>query len=110
MCYETVTWAVKLPLELSVHERLVLIYLSEHRNHETGQCNPSVATLATEIPICRRSIQTAIKSLTVRRLIVAKRTGKSNWYTFRTRGDMAAPLSAPRSRSAPSGKLVGVKS
>ena len=109
MCYETVTWAVRLPIPLSVPERLVLIYLSDHRNHHTGQCNPSAVTLAVDTGLSRRQIFRALKFLKGRKLITWARTGHSNWYKFPSdRHPMAAPRPVPL--TAPRGKLKGVKS
>ena len=81
MCYQTITWALELR-GLSLPERMVLVQLGHHRNHKTGQCNPSIETLSSSTGICERAIGTALGGLKRRELIRSRRTGKSNLYTF----------------------------
>ena len=81
MCYQTVTWAIE-QTGLTYRESRVLIQLSYHKNHQTGQCNPSIETLSTGTGFCSRAIGTALGGLKRRELIRSKRTGKSNLYTF----------------------------
>ena len=62
MCYETV--GAILDSSKSVgSQRLLLVALAHHKNFKTGQCNPSIKTLAAECKISERSIHRNLKSL-----------------------------------------------
>ena len=106
MCFRTTAWAIHDVPGLTPSERLVLVHLSHHRNHNTGLCNPSAATIS-RCGLSRAQIFRALDSLRKRHLIAWTRTGKSNSYKFRASGDNAAPLPVPL--TAPRGKLKGVK-
>ena len=81
MCYQTVNWAIE-QIGLTYRESRVLIQLSYHKNHTTGQCNPSIETLSTGTGFCQRAIGSALQGLKRRDLIQSSRTGKSNLYSF----------------------------
>ena len=69
---------------LTLHENAVLLALLLHRNAETGQCNPSHATLAKELGTSTRSIERAIRGLKQKQLVLAYQEDrtKSNLYDF----------------------------
>ena len=48
--------------------------LLSHRNHLTGQCNPSIATLIRETGLDRRTIRRALSTLVTYQLVEVKHT------------------------------------
>jgi len=65
---------------------LVLIYLWRRRNWDTGQCNPSMTTIANDVRISRRTAINSINELAKRGLLSRKsgHTGISNSYVLET--------------------------
>lgn len=62
MCYKAVS-AVFDSSKSVGSQRLLLVVLAHHKNRKTGQCNPSIKTLAAECKISERSVQRNLKSL-----------------------------------------------
>lgn len=65
-------------------ERLALLILADHENEKTGQCNPSIKTLAAEMNTTRRGAQKALRGLEERGDITTSRGGgtTSSSYTI----------------------------
>lgn len=65
---------------------LVLLYLWRRRNWDTGQCNPSMTTIANDVRISRRTAINSINELANRGLLSRKsgHTGISNSYVLET--------------------------
>lgn len=61
MSFSAIQWA--LPHELPPTDKLVLVTLAYHYNDESGQCNPGIATLASETGMSERSVQRTIRRL-----------------------------------------------
>ena len=62
MSYKASDWAVAQPVG-NAAAKLVLLILAHHRNHLTGQCFPSVATIAREAGLSDRGVRNAIARL-----------------------------------------------
>ena len=66
---------------LNAAAHLVLFRLLDHQNTKTGQCNPSVARMARDIGVSRRTVNYALTQLEERGLIRrVGRAGQSNQY------------------------------
>jgi DNA-binding transcriptional regulator YhcF (GntR family) len=61
MSFQAMTWAIE--QELKVKEKMVLLMLANYCNGHTGQCNPSLPTLAKECGMSKDSVIRAIKIL-----------------------------------------------
>ena len=86
MSYSALGWAGEQQTQTSA-EKLVLFQLAWHSNQETGLCNPSVATLASETRLSPSTVKRAIAGL-VRQELVELRSGRegfnqSNHYLLR---------------------------
>ena len=78
----------------------VLIRLLDHQNPKTGQCNPSITKLGSDLRMSRRSVQYAIKELCLRGYIWKTTIrNSSNSYVFRKRNQLNCHVqeSAPNS-------------
>ena len=77
-----------LPLvDLPPTERLTLVCLAFYHTDKTGECFPSMQTLADDVGVCRRRMHQAIKELEAWGLIKKARGGTaarnaSNRYTL----------------------------
>lgn len=67
---------------LSMTELVVLVYLWRRRNSKTGQCNPSMQTIARDLGVTRMTVSRAINTLERKRLLSRQSggTGRSNGY------------------------------
>ncbi|WP_037904797.1 helix-turn-helix domain-containing protein [Sulfitobacter mediterraneus] len=66
---------------LNATAHVVLFRLLDHQNTKTGQCNPSVARMARDIGVSRRTVNYALTQLEERGLIRrVGRVGQSNQY------------------------------
>lgn len=75
-------------VKISPLDKLVLLALARHKNELTGECFPSIDTLAEATGICARRVKLALKVLTSAGVITKRRTrfGGENHYEFMTRG------------------------
>ena len=64
-------------------ERLALLILADHENEKTGQCNPSIKTLAAEMNTTRRGAQKALRRLEARGDITTSRGGGTASSSYR---------------------------
>jgi hypothetical protein len=67
MSFQAMTWAIE--QELQVKEKMVLLMLANYCNNHTGQCNPSLPTLAKECGMSKDSVIRAIKILESKKLV-----------------------------------------
>lgn len=67
MSFQAMTWAIE--QELKVKEKIVLLMLANYCNNHTGQCNPSLPTLAKECGMSKDSVIRAIKILESKNLV-----------------------------------------
>ena len=82
MSYDTVNDAIELEGPKGP-AKLVLIVLAYHQNSRTGECFPSVTTIAKLAAIKRDTVQAALKTLTAGGWITCqKQNGKSTRYTL----------------------------
>jgi len=76
--------AAFLDTELGATAKNVFGLLLDHRNGQTGQCNPSIARLAEKLGVGRHAVMRAIKELEVRGWLSARRTqGERTDYVLR---------------------------
>jgi DNA-binding transcriptional regulator YhcF (GntR family) len=68
---------------ISVTAKLLLAQLIDHRNKNTGQCNPKWQTLAAELDISQRTIARAMQELKQAGWIAWKRTRLSSKYEIK---------------------------
>jgi DNA-binding transcriptional regulator YhcF (GntR family) len=84
MSYETMGQATRAETE-TAHQKLVLLMLASHLNDKTGQCNPSINTLAFECVMAPTTVKTALAGLErlgLIRRVSGKHSGKSNIYSL----------------------------
>jgi len=89
MSIRAIKWAHQvLPLlDLPPTERMTLVVLAYHHNHSTGECFPSMETMAQSVGVTSRRVQQAVALLASWGLIKKKRGGTkaanaSNRYTL----------------------------
>lgn len=86
--------------------KIVLYWIADHHNGETGQCNPSIARIASCSEMSRRSVEAHISALEEAGLISVTQCyrdkgGKtSNSYTLCLAGSDAQNLRIPPAKSA----------
>jgi Helix-turn-helix domain len=68
--------------ELTANDRLVWLLLAFHKNHNSGQCNPSYETLAMETGLGRTTVAESIRRLKQHRITSDPRSGHSSWYSW----------------------------
>jgi hypothetical protein len=68
--------------ELTTIDRLVWLILAFHKNHLTGQCNPSWEVIMSEAKISRGALAESLGRLREYRLTSDPRKGRSNWYSW----------------------------
>ncbi len=61
MSFQAMAWAIK--AELPTREKFVLLMLANYASNETGDCYPSMATLAKDTAMSRDSVIRALRSL-----------------------------------------------
>lgn len=71
MSVKATNWAYSVGelFDLTASERLVLLALSHRHNQATGQCNPSLDTLARMAGLTERRTRSAIASLEAKKLV-----------------------------------------
>jgi hypothetical protein len=80
----------------SVAAKAVLACLADHLNSETGRCDPSVSTLATECDLSERAVQTNLRKLeTDGHLTVHRVSGRRHSFSIHPRTAFAPEASAP---------------
>jgi DNA-binding transcriptional MocR family regulator len=67
---------------ISVTAKLLLAQLIDHRNKQTGQCNPKRQTLARELGVSVPTIQRALSELIKVEFIRSKKRSRTNFYEF----------------------------
>jgi DNA-binding transcriptional regulator YhcF (GntR family) len=82
MSFRVLRWAFE--QTLPALQSVVLLRLANHHNQKTGQCFPSIPTLARECGMSVRSVINATKALEAQKLIQVTRRKKNtvNNYTF----------------------------
>lgn len=104
MSLESITQVMMLRAHTRPSERLVLLNLAYHHNSQSGQCNPSVVTIAEESGLTRRGVQLALHGLSNKKLLIRhpnKELGKSMWtYSLTIPMSIAQPQSEQNSPQA----------
>lgn len=72
MSFNIVDWAIK-QSDLDRTTRLVLITLASYANRKTGQCNPSQKKLAKTVGLKSSSLNTHLRILEEKGLIIRRR-------------------------------------
>jgi DNA-binding transcriptional MocR family regulator len=67
---------------ISVTAKLLLAQLIDHRNKQTGQCNPKRQTLARELGVSVPTIQRALSELIKAEFIRSTKRPRTNFYEF----------------------------
>src|SRR5579871_2525046 len=71
--------------------RDVLVVLASHANKKTGQCWPSVATIASTLGVSQKAVKSALSDLKVLGLVRSttrnRRAGESNLYHLAVHGE-----------------------
>ena len=68
----------KMTENITSSEKFVLLVLANRVNQETGQCFPSLNTIARETCLTQRGVQKIIKSLEQKNLITVERSKQAN--------------------------------
>lgn len=67
-------------VKVSAGSKLVLLALSNRHNQETGRCDPSIETIASDLGISERAVQYGLRELEKHKLITTthrvQRTGR----------------------------------
>jgi len=104
MSYQASDWAMAQPTG-NAAAKLVLLILAHHRNHKTGQCYPSIATIARESGLSDRGVRNAIARLVKLKLVELRGSRTRRHYHL----NVAAPApgaDVPRETAA-SGAATG---
>lgn len=95
--YELVRRVAMLPDTVSCSERLLLHTLIMHRNAQTGECFPTVSTLAREMNVTTRTVKSAVRRLVAFGLLTVgkrkTRDGDGNTYALNlpAEGEIISP-------------------
>lgn len=92
MSFQAMAWAVD--IKLPVKEKITLLMLANYASNESGDCYPSINTLADSTGMSRDSVMRAIKSLEDLGLLKVNRrqvegVNLPNSYTLNLRGVVA---------------------
>lgn len=80
MSLRALTWAWGVE-DVSSTQKLVLLALADHKNEQTGRCDPSVERIARRTCLSERAVRGALAALADRGLIVIeRRVGTSSRY------------------------------
>lgn len=104
MSWRAVKWAMQAAQEarLTTTPRLVLMVLAVHHNDRTGDCTPSVETLAAETGLSRRAVQISTAALAAAGLITINRRSRHGIQTS-NQHDLFGPAKG-RTSCAPGGR------
>ena len=95
-----ITKAVLASKCISKTTALLLMQLEDHRNKRTGQCNPKIATLAREIGVCERTIDSALGQLRSLGLLLCRKGQRGSTYEVAARAEWAEILRRKNLRCA----------
>jgi hypothetical protein len=91
--------------------KLVLLRLADAHNAKTGNCFPSVASVARRSGLDRKSVLSGLKRLeSLGLIIVRKKHGASNSYALQTSTDIGTSSARPEQRLASTKNGTGTKS
>lgn len=88
----------------STHTKMVLIKLADYANEDTGECFPSLATIAEQCEMSKRSVSNQIDKLIEMGLVVKTerfQDGKQRSNTYRLSLNRVAHRATPIARAAP---------
>ena len=83
--------------DLLASSKMAAFFLLDHHNLKTGQCNPSMETLATEMGLSKRQLIRVVKPLVGRYFYVtsggSKKTSKSATNNYRPNWQLVTSMS-----------------
>lgn len=88
MSYQAIDWAMALALD-NPYDKLVLLALAHHHNRKTGECYPSVRTIAADTGMKDSGIRAALKRLASNGVIQAFGSTSSRRFNL----NISTPLS-----------------
>jgi len=92
MSHDALRWAMS--QELRCTDKMVLTVLADCHNHKTGQCNPSMATIATRAGLSERCVKDVVKRLAKSGLMTVK-SGTRNGVKIANRYELMFKHTVP---------------